>query len=299
MADLTLKNGPLRFSALTAGFDLNPEGEIVVCLHGFPDDAHSFDAQLPALAEAGYRVVAPYLRGYEPSSQPDDGDYSISAIARDVIAWVEGFEVEAVHLIGHDWGAAATYTAGALAPERFSSLITIAVPHAARFDEAIRKVPRQLARSWYMAFFNIPGISEYAVQRNDWSLVKTLWKRWSPSYAMPDHQWHQLRSTFEADGVKGAMLAYYRQNASPALVLGIKKNEVAELTSVPVRTLAITGVEDGCIDTRMFDHCFDDGDFPAGVAVERVQGAGHFAHQERPDEVNQLILTGLSANSRN
>ena len=70
MTDLTLKNGPLRFSALTAGFDRNPEGEIVVCLHGFPDDAHSFDAQLPALEEAGYRVVAPYPVSYTHLTLP-------------------------------------------------------------------------------------------------------------------------------------------------------------------------------------------------------------------------------------
>lgn len=151
-----------------------------------------------------------------------------------------------------------------------------------------------MARSWYMTFLNIRGVSDHVVERNDWAFIKTLWKRWSPSHTMSAEQWGHLRSTFEADGVKPAMLAYYRQNASPKMMLGIKTNEAAALTNVPVRTLAITGAEDGCMDTRLFDHCFVDADFPEGMQVERIEGAGHFTHQERPAQVNQLILTWLS-----
>ncbi|MEM7091694.1 MAG: alpha/beta fold hydrolase [Actinomycetota bacterium] len=288
-----LEIGPLRFSMLRAGFDDNPDGEVVLCLHGFPDNANTFRKQLPAFAEAGYRVVAPTLRGYEPSSLDPDADYSLGTLGRDVIAWLDDLGAERAHLVGHDWGAAIAYVAGALAPERFASLTTIAVPHAARLDEGIRRVPRQFLRSWYMVFFQLRGIADYVVERDDWALVRRLWRTWSPGYTLSDEQWADLRDTFAAPGVKQAMLAYYRQNASPRAMLGLTETEVDAPTTVPVRTLAITGADDGCIDTRLYDIVFDDADFPAGVRVERIAGVGHFAHLERPDLVNRLILDHL------
>lgn len=289
-ADIKIRNGPLTFSASTAGVDTNPDGAVVLCLHGFPDNSSSFRHQLPALAAAGYRVIAPTLRGYEPSSQPTDGDYSLIALSRDVVAWLNELELERVHLVGHDWGAAIAYVAAASAPGRFESLTTIAVPPAARLQEAIRHVPSQLRKSWYMTFFQLRGLADFAVERNDWALIKRLWRTWSPGFELSEDEWTDLRSTFEAPGVKKAMLSYYHQNASPGVLLGWKKTEAAALTTVPVRTLAITGQDDGCMDTRLYDHAFLDEDFPGGYRVERLAGAGHFAHQEDPERVNRLLL---------
>ena len=290
---LTLSNGALEFSAFACGLKENPTRPLVLCLHGFPDNARSFRFQLPALAQAGYRVIAPTLRGYEPRSQPVDKDYSVGTLARDVLAWIDELGEEKVHLIGHDWGAGIAYMAGAIAPERFHSLTTIAVPHAARLPDGIRLVPSQLAKSWYMMFFQLRGVAEIAVERNDWSLIRRLWRDWSPGYELPKEEWANLRATFELPGVKRAMLSYYRQNASPGVLLGLKKTEATKLTTVRVRTLAITGVDDGCMDTRLYDHVFLAEDFPNGVRVERIQNAGHFTHQEKPDEVNRLTLAWL------
>ncbi len=290
MERITLHHGPLRFGALSAGAEDAP---LVLCLHGFPDDARSFRHQLPALAEAGYRAVAPMLRGYEPGSQPVDGDYGLAALAADVFAWIDGLSQEPVHLVGHDWGAAVTYVAGATRPERFRSLTTVAVPHAARLTEGIRRVPRQLRRSWYMSFFQLRGIAEWALERDDWALVRRLWRDWSPGFHLPEEEWASLRRTFEAPGVKGAMLAYYRQNASPTVLLGWRRTPAMSLTRIRVRTLAVTGAEDGCMDTRLHDHVFHDEDFPAGLRVERMPGVGHFAHQEDPKTFHSLLLEWL------
>jgi pimeloyl-ACP methyl ester carboxylesterase len=288
-----LTHGPLEFSCCASGLAENPAGPVVLCLHGFPDHARSFRFQLPLFAGSGYRAIAPTLRGYEPSSQPADGDYSLAALASDVIAWIDELGEQRVHLIGHDWGAVIAYLAAAHASERFHSLSTLAIPHAARLIEGIRRVPGQLAKSWYMAFLQLPGLSDWAVEYNDWALVRRLWKHWSPGFDLPAEEWTSLRETFEAPGVKGAMLQYYRQNASPAVILGWKKNAASRHTVVPVRTLAITGADDGCMDTRLHDHVFRAEDFPRGVRVQRVEGAGHFLHQEKPDAVNQLLLEWL------
>jgi len=277
---LKLCHGKLEFSALALG-----QGPLVICLHGFPDHARSFRFQLAGLADAGYRVVVPTLRGYEPSSQPADGDYELGSIARDVVAWIDQLGARQAHLFGHDWGSAISYVAAAQSPERFLSLATLAVPHAGRFGrDAIRKLPSQLRNSWYMAFFQLRGIADWAVERNDWALVRKLWRDWSPSYALPEAEWRALVDTMSAPGVKAAMLGYYRQN------LGSKAKAMQSLGVVPVPTLAMTGEQDGCIDTRLYDLLMLEEDFPAGLEVRRIEDAGHFAHLERPDQVNAWLI---------
>ncbi len=284
----TIELGDLEFSVLTAG----PQDSraAVIVLHGFPDDHTTFSSQMEAIAEAGFFVIAPRLRGYEPSSQPSDGDYSLIALAGDVTAMAAQLEAEEVHLIGHDWGAAIAYVAAASSPESFVSIATIAVPHLARIPQSVRRVPLQLVKSWYMTFFQLRWLADHVVSRNHWALLRRLWRWWSPAYEIDDDHWRELMTTFGAPGVRSAMLAYYRQNATPGILLGLRKTEAMRLTSVPVRTLAITGSDDGCIDTRMFDKGMFDDDFPAGMRVERIEGAGHFVQLEKPDRVNELLL---------
>ncbi|MGE0625837.1 MAG: alpha/beta fold hydrolase [Pseudomonadales bacterium] len=283
---LTLAHGPLRFTAHALG-----SGPLVVCLHGFPDNAMSFRNQLPALAEAGFRAVSVTLRGYEPSSQPAEGDYSLASLAGDVIAWLDQLGSDSAHLIGHDWGAAIAYTAGAAAPERFESLTTIAVPHAGRFvNEAIR-FPRQLALSWYMGFFQLRGLAEQVVARHDHRFLRTLWRRWSPGWAVPAGVLEGVIETFREPGVTTAALAYYRAALAPGAFTPAAR--AAARFKVPVRTLAITGDRDGCIDTHVFERLMYPQDFPGGLRLERIREAGHFVHQERPDVVNALILEWL------
>jgi pimeloyl-ACP methyl ester carboxylesterase len=290
MSTITLQRGKLRFSAQATG-----DGPLVLCMHGFPDNPGSFRQQFAPLVAAGYRVVAPTLRGYEPGSQPADDDYRIETLAADVMAWIDGLGEQQVHLVGHDWGAVIAYVACAGAPERFHSLTTIAIPHPARFTAiGTRKVPAQLLKSWYMMFFQLPGLPDWAMRQSDWSLLRRLWKSWSPGFDLPAADWSALRDTFAAPGVAKAMLTYYRQNVSPAILLGLKRSPAKSLREVPVRTLAISGADDGCMDTRLFDCTMLDDDFPAGLRVERIRDAGHWAHLERPAQVNRLILEWLS-----
>jgi len=288
---LVLRHGDLRFTAHAAG-----TGPLVLCLHGFPDDASTFRQQSGALVDAGYRMVAPTLRGYEPGSQPEDGDYRIDTLAGDIIAWLDELGEEKVHLVGHDWGAVIAYVASASAPERFHSLTALGIPHPARFTTlGTRRLPTQLLKSWYMMFFQLPALPEWAIRRADWALVQRLWKSWSPGFELPASHWSALCETFAAPGVDRAMLAYYRQNVSPAILLGLASSPVNSLRKVPVRTLAITGAEDGCMDTRLHDYTMLEQDFPAGLRVARIAGAGHWAHLEKPAEVNRLILDWIAA----
>jgi len=284
---LTLNRGPLTFSALAMG-----SGPLVLCLHGFPDNARSFRHQLPVLADAGYRAVSVTLRGYEPTSQPADRDYSLATIAGDIVAFLDELSAGTAHLIGHDWGAAIAYTAGAAAPDRFESLTTIAVPHAGRFvNEAVR-FPRQLAMSWYMGFFQLRGLAERVVERSDFRFIRSLWRHWSPGWAVPDGVLESVIETFRQPGVTTAALSYYRAALAPRAFTPAAR--AAARFPVPVRTLAITGDRDGCIDTHVFERLMYAQDFPNGMHLERIPAAGHFVHQERPEAVNPLILDWLS-----
>lgn len=268
------------------------EGPLVICLHGFPDNAGSYRRQLPVLAAAGYRAVSITLRGYEPSSQPSDNDYSLTTIAADIPMFIKQLGEERAHLIGHDWGAAIAYTAGAQAPECFKSLTTMALPHSGRFLSEAIKHPNQLRLSWYMGFFKLPLISDHIVERNDYAFIRKLWRDWNPGWDAPETDLQNVIETFRQPGVKEAALSYYRQT------IGLKAFTPSAIAAakfkVPVPTMAITGARDKCIDSDVFRSMMYEEDFPAGLEVRQVADAGHFPHQEQPDAVNGLLLDWLA-----
>ena len=185
-------------------------------------------------------------------------------------------------------------------PIVFLSLTTIAVPHPGRFSQqGVNKVPVQALKSWYMLFNKIPGISDYFVRRNNFGLLRYLWRKWSPHQSLTDETWHDLQSTFRQPGVVKAMLRYYRQNVSLSQMLGFNKSKASSLREIPVANMAITGADDGCIDTRVFDYTVLQEDHPCGMRLERIAGAGHFTHQEKPDIVNKLLIDWFKSNGKN
>ena len=289
---ITLTHGDLRFTAIEQG-----EGPLVLCLHGFPDCYHSFRHQLPFLAEHGYRAVSVSLRGYEPSSQPADGNYSLESIANDVINFIDQLGEDKAHLIGHDWGAAITYTAGAIAPDRFQSLTTMAVPHSGRFvNEAFFK-PKQALLSWYMLFFQLRGIADFTVKRNDFAFIRWLWRVWSPGWQPEASALAEVIDTLRQRGVQQGALAYYREALSPKQLPLTPARRAANAYQVPVPTLALTGRDDGCIDCDIFQALCREEDFPNGLETRVVENAGHFLHQEQPDIVNTLLMDWLNRHS--
>lgn len=291
---LRLFNGPLKFSAIAQG-----SGPLVLCLHGFPDNARSYRCQLPALAEAGYRAVSVTLRGYEPASQPTDGSYRLADLAGDVLAFLDQLQVDEAHLVGHDWGAAIAYTAGAFAPSRFKSLTAMAVPHSGRFLTEAFGYPRQLRLSRYILFFQLRGLSDYVVEKNDFAYIRGLWRNWSPGWKPAKNELESVIETFRQCGVKNAALGYYRAALSPLSLPLTRRARKATRFQVRVPTLALTGARDGCIDSEVFQKLMYEEDFPDGLEVRQVSGAGHFLHQEQPQAVNELLLAWLRRNDHN
>jgi len=285
----------MRVPVLACGPD---DGPAVLLLHGFPDHPGSFERLMQRLSEAGFRALAPTARGYVPSTLSPDGDYRMEALAADVVGCLDALGVERAHLLGHDWGAVVAHTAGAMHPSRFVSLTTLAVPHLARLHRAIPRLPGLFWKTWYQTFFQLPWLSDWAVQRREWALVRWLCGRWSPrpdpdGWAFSDQEWSERVARFDAPGVRAGMLAYYRQNLSLGRMWTFLRGGLDHLRVIPVRTLAITGARDGCMDTRLYDYGLDPVDFPGGLTVKRIDDAGHFAHLEQPETVAEMVLDWL------
>src|SRR5581483_8362250 len=199
--------GGAELACWVAGDDGAP---LVICAHGFPDCARSFRAQIPALVGAGHRVVAPYLRGYSPSTTARDERYHAAALAADLCALARHYSPGApAALVGHDWGAIAAYAACALAPSLFSRLCTIAVPHL-RAVAAHGPSRAQLARSWYIGLFQLPLIAEQRLTAENFALIDRLWRDWSPGFSAPAAELDEVKASMAGTEHVRAVLAYYR-----------------------------------------------------------------------------------------
>jgi pimeloyl-ACP methyl ester carboxylesterase len=275
------------------------DGPLVLCLHGFPDTAHSFAAQMPALANAGYRIVAPFMRGYAPTQRPADDTSPVDSamLGEDVLAWLDALSPETpAVVIGHDWGASAAYAAALSAPHRLSHLITLAVPFGPGLGQALISNPSQQRRSWYMFFFQMP-FAEAAVAHDDFRLLEQLWQDWSPGWAYSLEELEQLKQCFRQPGVASAALSYYRA------AFGRRRSErdkptpsnsrQARRTVIEVPTLYLHGANDGCIGSEVCTG--QERHFSGTFHQETIADAGHFLHREVPDLINQRILSFLSS----
>jgi pimeloyl-ACP methyl ester carboxylesterase len=266
------------------------DGDLVMCVHGFPDCARSFRHQVDALAERGFRVATPTLRGYAPSSLARDKRYDVAALAADLCALAMRLSTRPVRLVGHDWGAIASYAAVAFAPHLFSHLCTIAVPHlrvaSARFATAA-----QLKRSWYMAFFQLPFIPERKVAQSNMAFIDRLWRDWSPGFSPPVEELEAIKAALAPPDHLRAALAYYRALTSFGALTGESRKLLFQRTELP--SIYLHGVDDGCIGVELARSL--EPAYGPRFSAHLIEGAGHFVHQEQPRLFNAILLDFLSA----
>ena len=276
---ISLSTPGIQFQALAAG-----NGPLMLLVHGFPDTPHSYQSQLNYFSGLGYRVVAPWLRGYAPSSAPADGDYGVMSVGQDLLNIMDALNSPQAILVGHDWGAGAVNAAALLAPGRVTHLISSAVPYGPALMQGLAGSGDQQRRSWYVFFF-LTGLADHALAIDDFALVKRLWDEWTaPEWLSQGDALSAVLDCFRQPGSIAAALAYYRQTfASPP---------PAQYLPIQVPALYIHGEQDGCIGVEFGEP--DQNLYSQGCEYRQVAGAGHFVHLEKADEFNQLVAEFIS-----
>lgn len=284
----TVAANGVDFAYLDAG---DPDGRLALCLHGFPDSAHTWRHLLPSLADAGFHAVAPFMRGYAPTTVPDDGLFQTGALSADANALHEVFGAgdDAV-LIGHDWGAPAVYGAAASAPERWSRVVGMAVPPGGAMGAAFLGNTDQLKRSWYMFFFQHP-LADVVVPADDLAFVDMIWNDWSPGYDATTDLAH-VKDCLRDPANLAAAIGYYRATLGAGERSGeydaIQQAGAGELTQP---TLYLHGRDDGCIGVEVAESART---MCPWATIEIVDAAGHFLQLERPATVTPRVVEFLT-----
>ncbi|MEY2452194.1 MAG: hypothetical protein QOD92_1768 [Acidimicrobiaceae bacterium] len=279
----------IEFAYLACG----ESGPLALCLHGFPDSAWTWSHLLPELADAGFRAVAPWLRGYAPTGLDPQGRYQNGASVADAIALHDalGGDESAV-IIGHDWGARIATGAAVFAPERWSKLVTAAVPPSGAVAQGFLTYP-QLKRSWYMFFFQNP-LAEFVVSMNDLEFVDRLWDDWSPGYDASADLPH-VKDALRDPANLSAAIEYYRATLNPAehTVPEFQAQEDA-IGGAPAQPhLYLHGNDDGCMGVEIA-HLAAPLMTAPGSMVKIIEDAGHFLQLEQPKLVNRTIIDFLT-----
>ena len=259
------------------------EGPLVVLLHGFPEFWWSWRHQIPALADAGFRVVAPDLRGYGQSDAPPRWqDYKMETLAADVAGLIEALGEERAFVVGHDWGAAVAWMVATLHPERVERLAILNVPHPETMLRTLRSSPRQLLHSWYMFFFQIPWLPETAARLAGRRFLEGAYRDARPGAFTPEdlarYEEALLRSP---GGIKGP-IDYYR-----AALRRSPRAAQEQFTPIAAPTLVIWGVQDRFLTEQMAD---PDPALVPDVRVVKLPDASHWVQHDEPERVSTLLV---------
>jgi pimeloyl-ACP methyl ester carboxylesterase len=269
--------GPASGAGRASG--AGPPG-VVILLHGFPQDRRSWDQVAAALARDGYRVLAPDLRGYSPGARPTArAAYRNSELAADVLALADAAGAERFHLAGHDWGAALAWYVAGRHPERVASLAALSVPHPQAFVQALVS-SSQLARSWYMAAWQLPWLPEQVLSRRDGQVLRDVLTRTGLDPASAER--YALRARDPAT-LRGP-LNWYR-----AMPLSVR--EPAGPVRVP--TMFIWGNRDRFVTRAAAERCGRHVTGPYRLA--ELDGASHWLPERFPDQVTALLTEHFTA----
>jgi pimeloyl-ACP methyl ester carboxylesterase len=284
----------LGVSALAWG---PPDGRLALCLHGYPDTAWTWRYLGPALAAEGYRVIAPFSRGYAPTGIPADGDYHTGALMYDAIALHGklGGGSDAV-LIGHDWGGFAASALAGHADSPFVKVVTMGIPFMPGFGKQVagrtlRRMPRQARLSWYVLYQQLPGISERTLGR----VIPRLWRDWCPPGFDATEDLARLWEALPDHAHRKAALMYYRHQVRPGRPAPLYQalNDGADTALPRIPMLLVHGQLDGAIDVQLATISAEA--LPTGSRHEVIPAAGHFMQLDQPDLVARLISGYLAA----
>lgn len=284
---LSLNANGIGFHALADG---PADGPLVLCLHGFPELGRSWRHQLPALASAGYRAVAPDLRGYGETELR--GPFDLPTLVEDVAALVAVLGRERAVVMGHDWGGAVAWSVAARRPSVVERLVVLNCPPPQILARAIVRSPAQLRRSWYVLFFQLPWLPERRMAANAAEVVgRALVGGSHRREAWTREEVDAYRAAFARPGRAKAAIDWYRAGFRRS----VRPRRGRARATVAAPTLVLWGVEDRFLGRELVTlerlrDAFSEGNVPSVVLIE---DAGHFVQNEAPERVNDELLRWL------
>ena len=283
------KTGSVRANEINFHYLEMGQGPLVLCLHGFPDNAYSYRHLLPDLAQAGFRAVAPFMRGYAPTEAPKDGAYEGVLLSKDALSLIGALGADRAFLVGNDWGAGAVSGAAVLEPDK----VIIA---SGQVDENLSMDYLYLKGTWHSHYFQLP-VAERAVAHNDFAFIEAWWRDASPEWDIPEEVLETVRETFRQPGVVEAALGYYRASNNPSLQDPSLKAAHDRIKAGPITvpTLAFHGTRDRPKRLDAFESEAMDQFFTGGLEKVIIPGTGHFMHQEQPQKINPKIVEFLKS----
>ena len=254
------------------------EGTPVMLLHGWPDRGELWRHQVPALADAGHRVVVPDLRGFGDSDRPEDAEhYNLLLLVGDVLGVLDHLDITRAHVVGHDWGAALAWTLASFSPERVERLVAMSVGHPLAFRDAGLE---QREKSWYMLLFQFTGVAEQWLSQDDWANLREF------GASHPDLD--RVLADLARPGALTAGLNWYRANLPPESLV----TPPPPFPPVQAPTLGLWSSGDLALTEAAMTGS------AAHVAApwryERIEGAGHWLQLDAPDRVNELLVDFLA-----
>lgn len=272
----------VRLHCVVAG-----SGPLIVLLHGFPEFWYSWRHQIPVLAQH-FTVVAPDLRGYNTSDKPAHiADYRLATLVEDVIQLIHSFGKKSAIVAGHDWGGVIAWEIAIRHPEVVEKLIILNAPHPRIFIQHLLTNPRQLLRSWYIGFFQLPWLPEQAIKAGNYTVVERAFRGLAiRTDQFPDDVIEQYKGVLAQPGALTSAINYYRAAARRGLTNIGDNNPV-----VSVPTLVIWGQQDTALGLELNQGLER---YVGDLTLHLIPDASHWVQQDRPDMVNQSIFDFLT-----
>lgn len=260
------------------------DGLPVVLLHGFPEFWYGWRHQIPALADAGYRVIVPDQRGYNRSEKPTGiGAYTVDTLAADVVGLLDALDYEQAQMVGHDWGAGVLWETLLRYPDRVDRAVPMNLGHPAVTEEFLTGKPSQLLKSWYMFSFQVPKLSEWAYSVGNWRGLRWLMDSSNRGDTFTGADLDRYIEAWSRPGAFTGMLNWYR-----ALFRG--EVDDPQTLTVDAPTMLVWGARDPYLHSGMVEPSIE---YCTDGRLELVEDATHWVHHEVPDRVNDLLLDFL------